>query len=155
MRSDDEQRQRNVIYVSERALAFPDDSYEILVTQEPSVPLSIFSGRLSALQALVRYLHDAQQHAFSEIALLLGRSQKTVWASYEQARDRPFAFTEGGLSIPIARFASRSFSPLETIVVYLKARGFPNIDIARTLALDPRTTWTAWSRAKKKGVMPR
>jgi len=153
MRSDDGQRLQNVIYTSEHTLTFPDDVIELIASQESSVPLAIFAERLSALQALVRYLHDAQQRPFSEIARLLGRSQKTVWASYAQGRNKPFSFLEGSLTIPIARFAARSFSPLETLVIYLRERGFSNIESARILNLDPRTTWTVWNRAKKKGVV--
>ncbi|MBR9692790.1 hypothetical protein GOV07_02545 [Candidatus Woesearchaeota archaeon] len=149
MRSNDEQ-QRHSIYSSEHALVFPTSSQTLLVSDEPSVPLSIFSGRLSALQALVRYLHEVRAHPFVEIAVLLNRSQKTIWATYEKAKTSPFAFEEGGFTIPLARFASREFAPLETLVTFLDELGFSNIDSARMLDLDPRTTWTARKRAEKK-----
>jgi len=117
-----------------------------------SVPLAIFSSQLSGLQALVRYLHEARHLSFSEIASLLGRSQKTVWTTYAAAKRGPFPYVEGGLTIPVARFATRELSPLETIVAYLRGLGYGNADAARALGLDPRTTWTVAQRIKRKGV---
>jgi hypothetical protein len=119
-----------------------------------AVPVSIFSGELSGLQAIVRYLHDARKLSFSEISALLARSPKTVWATYQAARNARFPYAEGGLSIPVSKFAERTLSVLETIVCDLSAYGFSNIEIARMLALDPRTTWTVKRRAAKKGVSP-
>jgi hypothetical protein len=116
------------------------------------VPVSIFSSRLSGLQALVRYLHERQQLSFSEIAALLNRSPKTIWATYSAAGKVQFSYQEGSLTIPVATFAARELSVLETLVTYLRTLGFSNIDTARTLALDPRTTWTVSRRAEKKGV---
>lgn len=160
MRSDDERRQPDFIFLSQHTLDFSSQetpsslsSSDLLSFDEPAVPLSIFSTSLSAFQALVRYLHDHGDYSFTEIGRLLNRSQKTIWASYQQARHLPFSFSEGGLAIPLARFASRQYSPLETIVTFLGELGFSNVEIARALNLDPRTTWTAKKRAaEKKGV---
>ncbi len=152
VRRDDEQRQHYYIYTSEHALDFPSDSQYLVVSDEPSVPLSIFSTRLSALQALVRFLYEERNYSFAQVGELLNRSQKTVWATYQAAKSQPFVYAEGELTIPIARFASRILSPLETLVVFLTELGFSNAETARFLSLDPRTTWTVKQRAKKKEV---
>lgn len=154
MRSDDADGQR-IIYASQHELLLPSVSPRLVSDEEPSLPLSIFSTRLSALQAIVRYLHETRHLSFSEIAALLNRSQKTVWTTYQAARDEPFDYDAYVLSIPIARFSSRALAPLETIVAYLVELGFSNVDAARLLRLDPRTTWTVKRRAQRKqGVAP-
>ena len=150
MRSNHE-KQRQIVYSTEHSLSFPGSS--ALAVEEPAIPLSIFSTTLSALQALVRYLHDARHYSFSDIARFLGRSPKTIWASYHQAKHIAFSYEEGGLSLPVSRFTNRALAPLEVLVVSLRELGFSNAESARLLRLDPRTTWTAWSRAKKKGVV--
>jgi len=118
--------------------------------EEPSVPVTIFSSQLSGLQALVRYLHERRGLSFAQIATLLNRSQKTIWTTYAAVKDETFFFVETGLEIPLASFAVRDLSVLETIVFYLSSLGFSNVEVARSLALDPRTTWTVKKRAEKK-----
>lgn len=154
MRSNDQQ-QHYLLYASEQTLEFPSERRSILATEGPSVPLSIFSGKLSTLQALVKYLHEMRLLSFSEIGSLLGRSQKTIWATYAVIKGERLSFSEGGLTIPLSRFSSRLLSPLETLVSFLDELDFANVEIARALSLDPRTTWTVKQRAKKKGVMRR
>ncbi len=119
-----------------------------------TIPLSIFSAGLSGLQAIVRYLREEGLLPFREIARLLNRSPQTVWTSYHQARSAEFRFTEGGLRVPLAIFAGRRLSILESLVTHLRSLGFSNAETARLLRLDPRTTWTVASRARKKGVVP-
>lgn len=123
---------------------------DALFSTEPSVPVSIFSTELSALQAVVRYLHDARQFSFSEIAALLNRSPKTVWTTYAHAKSAKFPFVEDALTVPLSRFSRRDLAPLEALVTYLLKLGFSNAEAARTLKLDPRTTWTAAKRAERK-----
>lgn len=150
MRSDDERQEATLIYTTAETLHCPREEHLILAHAEPSVPLSIFSTKLSALQALVRYLHEARSLSFSEIGVLLGRSQKTIWTTYQAARKASFPYREDGLTIPLARFSRRQLAPLETLVTYLAELGLSNVESARLLSLDPRTTWTAKQRAKKK-----
>ncbi len=118
-----------------------------------SVPLAIFSTELSALQALVRYLHERRAYSFHQIAQLLNRSEKTIWATYQQAKHSSFRFSESSLVIPVKLFATRTLSPLETVVSYLASLGFSNVETARFLSLDPRTTWTVRRRVAKKEVV--
>jgi DNA-binding CsgD family transcriptional regulator len=151
MRSDDEQQRPYIFFSSETKLVseelFPNTPNDVSV----ALPLSIFPGKLSGLQAIVRYLHD-HDHSFSGIATLLNRSQKTIWATYNKVKDAPFEYERGGLTIPAALFATRKLSPLETIVNYLNNLDFSNAETARMLGLDPRTTWTVKQRIRKKEV---
>ena len=149
MHSDDEQQRPHIIFstvlriAAEEPLQPPD--------QGVAIPLSVFAGELSCLQAAVRYLHE-HRLSLSEIATLLNRSQKTVWTTFQRVKEAPFEYDEAGLTIPAARLATRELSPLETIIAYLAGLGFTNAETARLLALDPRTTWTVKRRiAKKRG----
>lgn len=117
-----------------------------------SLPISIFSSSLSGLQAIVRYLHEEKQLTLTEIATLLNRSPKTIWTSYNQTKNQPFIFSENSLHIDVSKFATRTLSVLETIVMHLTQLGYTNVDVARELNIDPRTTWTIKKRAEKKEV---
>jgi|GEM_PF-3526380 len=151
MRSDDMQR-GTTVYESVLTLDVPPEGPVLVSSPSASVPLAIFSSSLSGLRALVRYLHESRGKPFVEIAALLNRSQKTIWTTYAAAKGLPFSFEAGGLAIPLARFASREFSPLETVVAYLRELGYANVEIARLLRLDPRTTWTVQHRAERKAA---
>jgi hypothetical protein len=147
----DDSNQSMIVYSFQQSLSLPETSYEILSAEERAVPLSIFSTGLSALQALVRYLHERQELSLTKIAHLLERSPKTIWTTYQQARKLPFIFEEGP-TVPVSIFSNRLLSPLEALVTHLSRMGLRNVEIARRLHLDPRTTWTVANRVKRKGV---
>ena len=111
-----------------------------------SVPIAIFSQHASAMQAISRYLVDTKGLSYTQVAKILGRSPKSIWASYHQTKPL-LTVDEELLRIPISIFASTK-SPLESLVSHLKTIGLRNIEIARTLKLDPRTVWTAAKRAE-------
>jgi predicted DNA-binding protein (UPF0251 family) len=52
------------------------------------LPLSIFNEKLGMLEAASLYLRDNLRLSFSEIAKLLKRDYKTIWASYNKARKK-------------------------------------------------------------------
>jgi hypothetical protein len=114
-------------------------------TQE-TIPLSAFSHHASAMQAIARYLVDTRRFGFTEAAKLIGRNPKSLWTSYHQTA--PLPELEESLPIPLAIFTGHP--PLEALVLYLKSKGMRNVDIARALKLDPKTTWTAAKRAEAK-----
>ncbi len=54
-----------------------------------SIPLKIFTDRkLGPLEAIIKYLKENQKMRFSEIAKLLNRNQRTIWASYHNAKKK-------------------------------------------------------------------
>lgn len=113
-----------------------------------TVPVSVFATSHAPLQALVRYLIDARGKRYAEVARILGRSQKTVWASYHQSGPLPTA-DEETLRIPLSIFAT-TLTPLESLVAYLRRQGLRNSEIATTINRDPRTTWTVFARGEAK-----
>ena len=52
------------------------------------IPVSIFDGKLSALESVAYYLHDKLGLKFSQIADLLNRDQRTIWTSYSRAKKK-------------------------------------------------------------------
>lgn len=135
----------------EYAFSYTAEAVAHSIIEEPShcgetVPLRIFA-HASTLQALARYLVDTRRRSFTEAARLLGRSPKTIWASYHQAA--PLPQVEESLPIPVEIF-TRQLAPLEALVSHLRSAGLRNAEIARAIGLDPRTTATAARRAEAK-----
>ena len=53
------------------------------------VPVNIFSNtKLSALEAIVSYLKEEFSLTYHEIALMLKRDERTIWAVYQRARKK-------------------------------------------------------------------
>lgn len=54
-----------------------------------SIPTSIFKDReLSVLEAIAEYLKDKKGMRYSEIAQLLNRDDRTIWTSYQRAKEK-------------------------------------------------------------------
>lgn len=128
---------------------------EVIEKQKRSIPLFVFSSKLSGLETIVKYLRENLHLNFKEIGILLGRSVKTVWQAYNFSKrkySRQFTGHDFSLTIPVSVFKDRRLSVLEHIVIYLKNTGMKFSEIARRLERDPRTIWTVYSRAKKKNA---
>ena len=61
------------------------------------VPLSIFSGKLSPLEALVKYLKENLGLRFHEIASELNRDDRSIWGTYRHIRSK------GGFSFELKK----------------------------------------------------
>lgn len=63
-----------------------------LIVQKPrslALPTSIFRDReLSVLEAIAEYLKDKKGMRYSEIAQLLNRDDRTIWTSYQRAKQK-------------------------------------------------------------------
>jgi predicted transcriptional regulator len=126
------------------------DVQEALQEREATVPISIFSSNIPALQAVVRYLREEAMYSFGDIAELLGRAESTIRVTYRNAPKDALPI-ELGLELPLTYF-NYGLSPLETVVYFLQQQQLRNVDIARTLQLDPRTTATVARRIREKEV---
>ncbi len=64
----------------------------MLLAKKPkslSIPISIFRDReISVLEAMVEYLKDKKNMRYSEIARLLNRDARTIWTSYQRAKEK-------------------------------------------------------------------
>jgi len=120
-----------------------------------TIPISIFKDvKLSALELVVRYLHEIQKLKFSEISKLLNRKSNTIWTTYKNAikkSKKPLNVEEGCITIPVEILSIRKFSVLESIVSYLKDHyNLSFKTISELLGRNYQTIRTVYLRYKKK-----
>ena len=120
-----------------------------------SLPISIFNNKeLSCLETIVKYLKEELNLRYHEIALLLNRNDRTIWATYNIAskkRKEKLSVKESKFFIPVSVFKNRKLSVLEVLVSYLKDNfNLRYSEIAVLLARDERNIWTVYNRYKKK-----
>lgn len=137
--------------------------------EENSVPVLIFDNdKLGALEAIVKYLKENRDLSFKKISVLLNRNEKTVWATYSNAREKlPGKFElerdylntcKGkykkellGVRVPLLIFKDRKLSVLENVIKFLKEElDLRYHEIAVLLNRDDRTIWTTYKRGLKK-----
>jgi predicted DNA-binding protein (UPF0251 family) len=118
------------------------------------VPASIFDNKkLSIFEALVKYMHENMKMRFVKIAMLLSRSDKTIWTTYSKAKKKMpsgFASLSSDINIPIGEFSNKNLTIFESVVYYLKKNDMTNHEAAVMLNRDDRTIWSVYDRAKKK-----
>ena len=123
-------------------------------SKEILIPVSIFEVKLSALEAICKYLKEELDLTYTKIALLLNRNSRTIWTTYKNAvkkRKEKLPVKESKFFIPISIFKNRKFSVLEALVSYLKDNfNLRYSEIAALLTRDERNIWTVYNRAKKK-----
>ena len=123
--------------------------------REDSLPISIFNNKeLSCLETIVKYLKEKLDLRFHEIALLLNRDDRTIWATYNVAcrkRKEKLPVKESRFFIPASIFKDRKFSVLEALAGYLKdSFNLRYSEIAALLNRDERNIWTVYNRYKSK-----
>ncbi len=121
---------------------------------EESIPVSIFSNKLSPSESLCKFLKDNRTLSFHEIAVLLNRDDRSIWTSYTRASKKQKIFsqpTKDNILIPITIFADRKLSILEHVVNHLNtSHNMSNSKIASLLMKNPSSIATVANRAKKK-----
>lgn len=124
-----------------------------LEEEEILIPSCVFNKRLSTFESIVKYLRENLMLPNREIALLISKSQKSIWQTYNSAKKKhPYAFdmkaSECYIPVSVIR---KPFTVLESIVRYLKEDLSFNLHkIAVVLSRDDRTIWTVYDRARKK-----
>lgn len=119
---------------------------------EAYVPISIFSGKLTTLEALIVFLRDKRGFGTKKISTLINRSPACISITYSRAKKKAFLpeQTLFGLKIPLKVFRSPKFSAQEALVKYLLDKGLPLRQVSKSLAIDSRTAWTIKHRIIKK-----
>ena len=119
---------------------------------EIRIPIIIFKQGISPAEVLCKYLKENKGLRFSEIAKLINRDERTVWINYRGAveKKKEKIKVEKKALVSVKVFADRRLSVLESVVNYLKGKGFRNSEIAEMLNKDQRNVYTLYSRAKKK-----
>ncbi|MDP2907442.1 MAG: sigma factor-like helix-turn-helix DNA-binding protein [Nanoarchaeota archaeon] len=128
---------------------------KLLNEKEETIPIYVFNNEtLSSLETIVKYLKENKNQKHSHIAKKLNRNVKTIWATYQKARQKQpeqFEEQETGVTIPTALFCDRTLSILEHITKHLKENhDLSYTEIAKLLNRSPKTIWTVYQRAKKK-----
>ena len=122
---------------------------------ETLLPINVFNNdRLSALETIVKYLKENKQFTFHNIAVLLNRDDRTIWATYAKSRKKmmsQFHLQPSKYLIPATIFAARKLSVLETLAHHLNENLSLSLhEIAQVLNRDDSTIWTVCHRAAKK-----
>jgi len=127
--------------------------------QEVKVPLMIFKSNLSPAEVLCKYLKENKKLRFSEIAKLINRNERTVWINYNNSvkkrksklrLEKEIVKDESRVDISVNIFTDRRLSILESVVYYLREKGFRNSEMAQMLDKDQRNISTLYNRVKKK-----
>ena len=129
----------------------------VLLLEQPNtpyIPISIFStGKLTVLEAIVKFLSEKRQKKYTEIAKLLKRSPRSMWGCFKLSSKKfRFALPEDSALgyISLQEFSSE-LTPTESLVYHLKERnGWSLTRISDFLKKNQRTIWALYNRASKK-----
>jgi len=124
------------------------------VKQEKTIPLSIFAKKLHPAEALCKYLKENEKLSNQEIAKLLGRDQRSIWATYKRAQESnlpQFSKKKELYQIPFPVFQDTRFSFLESVVFYLtEVHRLPTREIAKLLETSRNSVAVLLKRARLK-----
>lgn len=123
--------------------------------KEIRIPISVFDNKeLSILEDICKYLKEELGLNFHEIALLLGRNDRTIWATYNNSlkkRKERLSIKESEISIQVSLLKNRKLTTFEVIVLCLKDNyGLNYHRISILLKRDERNIWATYQRARKK-----
>ena len=120
---------------------------------EAYVPTAIFSGRLSCLEAIVKYLKENKTSTFHDIGKLLKRNERSLWKTYQNAKRKMpehLAVEESEFSFPLQILHDTSRGVVEAVVTWLHdSKGLTYHQIAVLMKRDDRSVWTAYNRRRR------
>lgn len=127
---------------------------EVLGKSNDGLPISIFRSNLSGLEVISVYLRDVVEKEINEIAALLNRNRNTIYTTYTKAKKKlqgELITSDFSIAIPLAIFADRKYSILESLVAYLKdEHNLRFVRIAKLLEKSYSTVKTGYGRYQKK-----
>ena len=130
-----------------------DQLSQLYHAEEQSVPVEIFAKKLSPSEAICKYLKENRNQSFHQIAVVLGRDDRSVWTSYHRALRKQkslVVISHPSPSIPLSILANRSLSFLESVILYLSHQGMKPMAIARLLHRSAPIIYTVLSRCRQK-----
>lgn len=116
------------------------------------MPITIFNGKLSPAEALIKHLREHHNLRFTDIAKLLNRDQRGIWCAYKASQKKEpthLPLDPHHILFPVNLFSDRNFSILEHIVIHLREKYTIN-EISKLLNKHPSTISTIHSRARRK-----
>lgn len=119
------------------------------------IPSAIFrDGELGIMESVVKYLKEEFHLTYHQIAVLLKRDDRVVWATYNNAlRKRKEKLQPMGKNawLPLSIFSDGAKGPLEAIAVYLRDSASMSFkDIGILLNRDNRVIWTVYNKRRKQ-----
>jgi hypothetical protein len=135
-------------------LSAPETKKEHLPSEaEESIPASIFSEKISSLEAIVKYFAEEKKYSYKKISKILNRNERTIWTTYQRAIKKIPGILDSSseILIPASVISSRKLAVLESIVHFLRTEKKLSLhEISILLHRNERTIWTVDFRAKKK-----
>jgi len=123
-----------------------------LKPEQHFAPITIFNGKLSPGEALVKHLREHHNLRFTDIAKLLNRDQRGIWCAYKASQKKEpthIPLDPHHILFPVTMFSDRNFSILEHMVVHLREK-YTIGEIAKLLNKHPSTISTIQTRARRK-----
>ena len=130
-----------------------DELKQIMARGEPmQVPISIFRNKVGPMAALCIYLKDYRHLKLSQIARLINRDARSVWAAYSNSKPKSRPMKEDlRLTCSIEVFKNRERSVMENLVFHLKTvNNLTLTEIANLLGRSNKTIWCFYNRALAK-----
>jgi hypothetical protein len=118
---------------------------------ELNIPATIFSNKLGALETITKYMKENLGMSYPEIAELLNRNQRTIWAAYNKSiikQRKIIQVKETDIFLPLSIFADRKFTPLESIILFLKKYEMKYSEISKLLNRNQKNIWTTYNKIK-------
>ena len=124
-----------------------------VIRENLSIPVTIFTKKLGALERISKYLKENLKMSYKEIAEELNRDERTIWASYNKAmqkQEEPIKIKKTKINLPVSIFENRELTILEAAIIYLKEKGMRYNEIGKLLERNQRNIWKTYSKAIKK-----
>ena len=116
------------------------------------VPISIFANKnLGILESTVKYLKENNNLTYHEIAVLLKRDDRTIWATYHKAIRKEkniFSTKTDCQTIDLTIISNREQAPLRAVICHLKNQGLNFRQISHLLNRSYKTVWVTFNKKK-------
>ncbi len=135
-----------------------------------AIPITLFEENIAPLEGIIRYLIEVEKLSFNDVAKLLNRNFKTVWATYNNSKNKKIVFRASNIKIPIEVFlkeseseknngpnkenksnSNKGLSILESLTKYLHEEyKFTFKEISKMICRNIKTVYTVYNRAISK-----
>ena len=132
----DQRNVRSIYYETENRV-----KEEEFVEFNPTIPLTIFSSELGALEATSKYMKENLGLSYHNIGKLLNRDERTIWTAYNKAIGKQkeiIEVNEKDLSLPLSIFNNRELTILESVIIYLRKKEMKYSEIGKLINRDQR-----------------
>ena len=117
------------------------------------IPSAILTdGELGIMESAVKYLKEEFHLTYHQIAVLLKRDDRVIWATYNNALKKhkeKLVISGPNVWLPTSIFTDAEKGPLEAVSLYLKNSASMSFkEIGNLLNRDNRVIWTVCNRKR-------